>query len=86
MVRVLFFKGDKKNLEKSLDKLPFAEVEESDFAADFLDIYKNAYKGFWQKLSERFKNLKILRRKIFATFSRIFTTTARLIQKKFPLC
>lgn len=53
-----FFKGDKKNLEKSLDKLPFAEVEESDFAADFLDIYKNAYKGFWQKLSERFKNLK----------------------------
>ena len=53
-----FFKGDKKNLEKSLDKLSFAEVEESNFAADFLDIYKNAYKGFWQKLSARFKECK----------------------------
>jgi len=58
-----FFKNDKKNLEKTLDKYfawrNFAEnpVDEVDFVQNFLDVYKNAYRGFWEKMSERFKKL-----------------------------
>ena len=61
-----YFLSDKKNLEKSLrdflivNKELFDEnnFDEYIFVQDFLDLYKNAYSGFWKKLSEYFKKLK----------------------------
>ena len=61
-----FFKGDYKNLEKLLDnafekadKKYFAEnpVDEVAFVQDYLIVYKNAYRGFYKKMAERFKKL-----------------------------
>ena len=63
-----YFNDDKKNLEICLDKF-FLEVkdfyeqnsiDEGVFVEDFLDIYKNAYPGFWSRMSERFKKCKCI--------------------------
>ena len=60
-----FFEDDRKNLEKTLDKF-FSEnntsfeenpSNEIDFA-NLLDIFKNAYSKFWEKMSARFKKVK----------------------------
>jgi len=58
-----YFKNDKKNLEKTLDEYfewrNFEEnpVDEVSFVQDFLIVYKNAYREFYKKMSERFKKL-----------------------------
>lgn len=59
-----FFSDDRKNLEKTLDKLfipnPNEEnpINEEEFAQRFLDIFKNAYPKFWENMAARFKKVK----------------------------
>ena len=59
-----FFADDRKNLEKTLEKyfenINFEEnpVDENEFAFRFLDVFKNAYPKFWEKMSARFKKVK----------------------------
>ena len=59
-----FFADDRKNLDKTLDNF-FANYDlkkynfnEGFFVVYFLDIFKNAYPKFWEKMSARFKKFK----------------------------
>ena len=63
-----FFTCDRKNFEKNLDEY-FAtsknffdenEFNEGMFVEDFLDVYKNAYSGFWKKISNLFKKYNVV--------------------------
>lgn len=58
-----FFKNDKKNLIKCIDNYISGnvgiEINESEFVVYFLVVYKNAYCGFWKKLSELFKKYNV---------------------------
>ena len=59
-----FFKGDKNNLIKFVEQYisynSGVQITENEFSYIFLRVYKNAYRGFWKKITELFKKHNII--------------------------
>ena len=85
-----FFKNDKKNLEKTFEKYFTAnknffdenKFNEEMFVEDFLDVYKNAYRGFWKKISNLFYEYRVIDGEKFCNLFEDFYYTCKTDSEK----